>query len=320
MAEVGCVGILVADTFCGPMDRLPPEGHLMAIGPMPFKVGGCAANVAIDLVKQGFDVDVVGMVGRDPAAQVVLSGLKENGVGVSQVTASEAFGTSQTVILLVKGEDRRYLHTFGANEGFSVSLVDREWVKGLRVFYLGGLFAMPGIRTDELRGLLEFCRARGILTVVDVVVPQNATGIDSLRPLLPHVDCFLPNDDEARLITGRSDPIEQLGELRGMGASTVIITLGRKGAVAVSGSTVWQCPAYEAQVVDPSGSGDAFAGGVITGLLRNWKMDRTLRYASALGASATRAVGTTDGVFGAREAEAFVEAHCLAVTSRAMVK
>lgn len=58
--------------------------------------------------------------------------------------------------------------------------------------------------------------------------------------------------------------------------------------------------------VDPSGCGDAFAAGVITGIVRGWDMPRTLLYASALGASAVRTVGATDGVFAADEADAFV--------------
>ena len=52
VAEIACVGILVEDTFCGPMKGLPPEGSLLGIDAMPVKVGGCAANVAIDLAKQ----------------------------------------------------------------------------------------------------------------------------------------------------------------------------------------------------------------------------------------------------------------------------
>jgi sugar/nucleoside kinase (ribokinase family) len=67
-------------------------------------------------------------------------------------------------------------------------------------------------------------------------------------------------------------------------------------------------------VIDPSGSGDAFASGVIQGLLNEWDLPRTLRYASAMGASATRAPGTTESVFSRAEAEAFVVEHPLIVS------
>ena len=82
-----------------------------------------------------------------------------------------------------------------------------------------------------------------------------------------------------------------------------------------TGGDTWRCGTYPAKVVDPSGSGDAFSSGILTGLSRGWDIPRMLRYASALGASATRVVGTTDGVFSAREAAAFVKSHTLEVRS-----
>ena len=64
-------------------------------------------------------------------------------------------------------------------------------------------------------------------------------------------------------------------------------------------------------MVDPSGAGDAFDAGVITGILRGWDLPQMLRFASALGASAVRAIGTTQGVFSTSEAEAFLAANHL---------
>ena len=133
--------------------------------------------------------------------------------------------------------------------------------------------------------------------------------MDELAPLLPHIDWFVPNDDEAERFTGHADPRQQLRALQKCGANTIIITRGGHGAVAARRKQMWECGAYRMNTVDPSGSGDAFTAGVITGIAREWDFPRTLRYASALGTSATRAVGTTDGVFTAAEAEAFVKAN-----------
>jgi sugar/nucleoside kinase (ribokinase family) len=198
----------------------------------------------------------------------------------------------------------------------------REWLAGLKVFYLGGLLALPGLRTDELLDALRFCRANGVATVADVVVPQGARGaMQSVLPLLPEIDYILPNDDEAAELTGTTDPLAQVRTLLSCGAGNVIVTHGAAGAVAGSreSDTLWRINAYPVEaVIDPSGAGDAFASGVVTGILRRWEMDQTLRYAAALGASATRAVGTTDGVFTAAEAERFVAAHPLPVTSESL--
>lgn len=313
--QVGCAGILVADTFCGPMRELPREGELLAVDSMPTKAGGCAANVAMDLVKQGVAVEVLGCVGRDVSGEALRRLLEQGRVECRHLVYADDLPTSRTVILLVEGQDRRYLHFFGANRAFTVGHIRRDWVANLKVFYLGGHCAMPGIKTVELLELLTFCQAKGVTTVVDVVIPQHFSDMDELRSLLPHIDYFLPNDDEARVITGVTDPLAQLRAFQASGANTVIITQGTAGAIASRGKEFWRCGALPTRLLDPSGAGDAFASGIITGILRNWDLPQALRYASALGASATQAVGTTDGVFTAEEAVSFLNSHPLEVSS-----
>lgn len=315
MAEIACVGILVEDTFCGPMRELPREGRLLAVDAMPVKVGGCAANVALDLAKQGLSVDVIGCLGRDAAAKALIATLEKQKVGCGHMVYSDEYPTSKTVILLVAGQDRRYIHMFGANRALTVAQIQKTWLDGVKVFYLGGLCAMPAIRIPELRELLKFCRSKGIATVVDVVVSQQWTGRDELITLLPEIDYFLPNDDEAQQITGLSDPLDQLRFFAKHGAHTVIITQGKSGAIAARGGHYWRSGIFPAKVVDPSGSGDAFGAGIITAIRRGFDLPKMLAYASALGSSATRAVGTTDGVFTAAEAEAFVAANPLPITT-----
>src|SRR5882672_6513706 len=119
--DVGCAGILVEDTFCGPMVALPAEGELLALDDMPVKAGGCAANVAIDLAKQGVSVEVIGCVGNDSAATGLAAKLETAGVEVGRLIPVPDLPTSKTVIVLVEGEDRRYLHVFGANKAFEVT-------------------------------------------------------------------------------------------------------------------------------------------------------------------------------------------------------
>jgi sugar/nucleoside kinase (ribokinase family) len=367
MSDILCAGILVADTFCGPMAALPHEGQLLAVESMPVHAGGCAANVAIGLAKQGFSADVVGCMGRDSSAKVLLDCLGRFGVGCGHISYTDRYPTSTTVILLVQGQDRRYIHSFGANKAFTIEQIEPAWLDGLKVFYLGGLFAMPGIRTDRCLDLLAACRRKGIATVLDVVLPHDfagpacdegvspacvadvpsasspfpvvsppapqqkqrqdadkmsathsaaateSPGQAALRALLPHVDYFLPNDDEAKLITGLDDPAAQVRSLLAMGAGTVVVTHGKAGAVAGRGGRLWRSGIFKMDGIDPSGSGDAFAGGIVTGIVRGYDLPAMLQCASALGASATRAIGTTDGVFTAGELDAFLKDNPMAV-------
>jgi sugar/nucleoside kinase (ribokinase family) len=320
MKRIGCGGILVKDTFCGPFPALPRPGELLAIDCIKTRAGGCAANVAIDLGKQGLSVDLVGCLGRDAAGETLVKALQAAGVNCERLIYTADHPTSETIILLVEGEDRRYIHTFGANQAFSVYHIDGDWLAGLDLFYLGGLFAMPGIQLDELLTLLHFCRERNVVTVVDVVLPAGFVYAPEVQKLLPYIDWFLPNDAEAAVLTGRHDPWEAMQVLRSWGANGLVITRGERGALGVYGDECWHCGAYPWQTVDPSGAGDAFASGLIAGIAHGWDFPRSLKYATALGASATRAIGTTDGVLSAAEAERLIDEQPVAITAEHLAR
>ena len=173
---------------------------------------------------------------------------------------------------------------------------------------------MPAIATEELASLLAYCRERGIVTVVNVVVAQDCAGMGDLTPLLPYMDYFLPNGDESQRLTGQSDAQQQAQAFLRHGVGTVVITRGSDGVFAARDGDQWQAKAYRFHSIDPSGAGDAFAAGVVTGILRRWEMPQVLRYAAALGGSATTAIGTTDGVFDAKSAQFFIDKNPLEVT------
>lgn len=320
MNRIGCGGILVKDTFCGPFPALPRPGELVAVDSIKTRAGGCAANVAIDLGKQDLSVDLVGCLGRDAAGETLAKALQAAGVNCDRLIYTADYPTSETIILLVEGEDRRYIHTFGANQAFSVYHIDGDWLAGLDLFYLGGLFAMPGIQLDELLTLLQFCREQNVVTVVDVVLPADFVYAPEVQKLLPYIDWFLPNDAEAAVLTGRHDPWEAMQVFRRWGANGLIITLGERGALGVYGDECWHCGAYPGQTVDPSGAGDAFASGLIAGIAHGWEFPRSLQYASALGASATRAIGTTDGVLSAAAAERLIDEQPVAITAEHLAR
>jgi sugar/nucleoside kinase (ribokinase family) len=280
---------------------------------MLLTIGGCAANAAVDLVKMGVQTAVVGRVGSDIFGRVVTDMLREHGVDTSAVQVTTGVDTSQTMIVNVAGEDRRFIHTFGANATFRAADIPLERLDKCRVLYLGGYLLMPGITAQELQPVFAAARSGGVKTVLDVAVPVKADYMPELRMLLPHVDIFLPNNHEAQLITGESDPIRQAEVFHRLGAGTAVITLGNDGAVLVQDGLRLRAGVYSVPYVDGSGGGDAFDAGFIYGLLHQLGPEDCLRVASALGASCVRAIGTTPGVFTRPECERFMAEHVLRV-------
>jgi sugar/nucleoside kinase (ribokinase family) len=307
--RVLCAGILVADLVIPPLAELPAPGELTASDDFLLAPGGCAANVAISLAKLGIPSAVSGRVGADFFGDFLQGELHAFGVDTSGLRRSPDRGTSKTVVLPVAGQDRRFVHSFGANADFTVQDVDRSLLALCDVFYLGGHLVLPSVSAPELAQLCAEARAGGARTVLDVVVPLGAAvSLDSVREILPHVDVFVPNEDEARALTGEPDPRRQAARLLEAGAGTVIVTRGVEGAVLRSRDELLEVPAPRVASIEQSGAGDAFSAGLITGLLAGWDAERRVRFASVIGASATTALGCTAGVFSRTQAEVFLEA------------
>jgi sugar/nucleoside kinase (ribokinase family) len=312
-ADVLCAGILVADHVCTPIDHLPAAGELILADRLLLTLGGCAANVAVGLAKMGVAASVAGRVGGDVFGRVVADMLRETRVDVSAVTVTPAVDTSQTLIVNVRGQDRRFIHTFGANAHFRAADIPADRAKRCKVLYLGGYLIMDRVTQEELAPVFAAARASGARTVLDVVTPGPGDYLPRLEKLLPHVDIFLPNDHEAMLITGETDPVRQAERFRALGVKTVIVTLGDRGAVLVGDGVRLLSTTFPVDFVDGSGGGDAFAAGYIDGLLHGFDEAGCLKVASALGASCVRAIGTTTGVFTRAECDAFLLAHELRI-------
>jgi sugar/nucleoside kinase (ribokinase family) len=312
-ADVLCAGIIVADHVSAPISHLPAAGELVLADRLLLTLGGCAANVAVDLVKMRLRTTVVGRVGGDMFGRIVTDMLRDEGVDVSAVSVSPDLITSQTLIINVAGQDRRFIHTFGANAAFRATDIPLDQVSRCRALYLGGYLVMPGIVQDELVPVFDAARKAGAKTVLDVVVPGPGEYLSRLERLLPYVDVFLPNNHEAELISGEKDPVRQAELFRRLGAGTVVITMGSEGAVLVSDGARYRAGIYSVPLVDASGGGDAFDAGFLYGLLHGLPPDDCLRVASALGASCVRAIGTTPGVFTKSECEIFLGEHALRV-------
>jgi sugar/nucleoside kinase (ribokinase family) len=312
-SEVLCAGIIVADHVSSPIPHLPAAGEVVLADQLLLTLGGCAANVAVDLVKLGVSAGLAGCVGDDVFGRVVADMLRERGVDVSALQVCPGLSTSQTLIVNVAGQDRRFIHTFGANAAFEAGRVPAERATSCKVLYLGGYLLMGGARAEELAEVFAAARRAGAQTVLDVVTPGPADYLPRLIPLLPQVDVFLPNDHEGQLILGERDPLRQAEQFHRLGARTAIVTQGDRGSVLVSDGLRLRAGTFPMPFVDGTGGGDAFAAGYIAGLLRGLDAEGCLRVASAVGASCVRAIGTTAGVFTRAECEAFLRENALEV-------
>jgi len=308
-----CTGILFADHVCSPIDRVPQAGELVVPERMQLGLGGCSSNTALDLARLGVKARVAGCVGDDMFGQFIIDELAAGRVDTSGIRRLSGVNSASSMIINVRGEDRRFISSPGANTELTVEHIPAEWAYQAKVLYIGGYLMLPGLESKAMLELMRAARAEGTTTVLDVVFVRRDDCFEKVALLLPETDVFLPSDDEGAILTGLSDPIDQANALRDAGARTVVITRGEAGSLLIGDGVRLRSGVYPAQLVGGTGSGDAFDAGYIAGLLDGRDAAGCLRWGSALGASCVRSIGATESVFNYEEAVAFMREHTLEI-------
>ena len=308
-----CAGIIVADHICAPVAQLPRAGELALTDRLDLALGGCASNVAVDLARLNLNVGIVGRVGDDSFGRFVREVLQDSGVDCAGLSVSSTAETSGTLVINTQGEDRRFIHSLGANAELTGQEVTATDIQQTRVLYLGGYCLIDSLLPQTVANLFETARQHGVTTVLDVVL-SDAGQRDYqawLSPVLPWTSVFVPNSDEAQLLTNLDHPADQAATLHAAGAERVIVTCGADGLVVVDADRQLQVGVYPIDAIDSTGGGDGFIAGYILGLLDQLDLEMCLRYGAAMGAHCVSQIGATAGALSADALRQFVDTHDL---------
>lgn len=305
-----CVGDMVADIFASPMSRLPHPGEIILTDDIAVFPGGNALNTALALRKLGEPVTMAGSVGDDALGALLLSQLESAGLDGRGVRQELNGQTASTLIIRARGEDRRFIHALGVAAEFTGEHVSHDLIPDRGIALIGGYLKLGAWNDKVLADVMCSARRRHCRVVLNVCIAQDS-GVDPQRclRLLKHVDVFVPNEDEAGILTGLTTPVDQARALLGAGAGTVVITRGPSGLYANDGQRELEMPAFPVEQVDPSGCGDCFTAGLVAALLRDWDLVQVLEFGSAVGALGVTALGCTTGVPSFAEVEQFIAQH-----------
>lgn len=268
MVSVLCSGSFMCDLIATDLPRIGEPGDLIyAPNGIDLHAGGHAANVAINLSQLGQqDIAVTGCIGDDTLGGFMEDELRKRGLKAYPERLS-GVPTSKNLVLVVRGEDRRFYAELAANTMLSpVHVLSTLEATRPDVFYqgtVGGLNVLDG----HVESVLGEARRLGCLTVLDVVRPSEG-GWRKLEDSLPLIDVFHCNELESAALTGEEDPRAAADALIDAGVRLCLITMGADGLVAALGETMLKAPSFTVRTVDPTGAGDAFCAGMIDALLK----------------------------------------------------
>ena len=124
--------------------------------------------------------------------------------------------------------------------------------------------------------------------------------------LLRATDYLIASKVFAEALTGLTSPSEAAEVLAGYGSSVTVVTLGEEGSLTLAGGRSFHTPAFPVDVVDTTGAGDVYHGAFIFGLLREWPLEKTAEFASAVAAMSCTRLGGRQGIPTLDEAISFL--------------
>lgn len=267
--------------------RLPVMGETLLGDSFSLGPGGKGSNQAIAAAKAGANTAIITRLGDDAFGQLAHDTWEQAGV-VPLVRVMPDESTGAAFIYLEKGSGRNAIIVCpGAATGLAGEDMDAqaEAIGGAKVF----VTQLEQPLEAAQRGL-EIARAAGVTTILNPAPAQHLTD-----EMLALCDILTPNESETEILTGL--PVRTLEEaeaaayaLHQRGPKHIILTLGENGALWYDGQHMRTIDPMEAgPVVDTTGAGDAFNGGLAAGLASGANMRESLKFATAVAAiSVTR--------------------------------
>jgi ribokinase len=302
--DIVVLGVFVADTAYR-ADRQPRMGETIMGQSFALGPGGKGSNQAVAAGMAGTSVGIITKLGRDPFADMALATWKKAGVTSLATQHGESYTGAAYIFVDDATGDNAIIVCPGVAASISRSDIDLnvQTIQACKVFLTQ--LEQP---LDAAEYALTCAKEAGAITILN-----PAPAAEMPASMIALCDYVTPNETEAEALTGiavRSpeDAIEAAQSLLGKGAGAAIITLGENGCLFYDGTTPVHIPAFNAgPVVETTGAGDAFNGGLAAALARGMVPLDAIRFGTATAAISVTRPGTAPSMPARSEIEALLQ-------------
>jgi dehydrogluconokinase len=289
-------------------------GDLAAVGAFTKRIAGADSNVAIGLARLGFRVRWLSRVGNDSLGRFVLDTLQQEGLDCSHVEVDDHHPTGfQLKGRCDDGSDPvvEYFRRNSAASHLSLAQFSPALLQARHLHATGIPLALSAGCRALAHELVERMRSEGRSISFDPNLrpslwPDRASMVREVNALAIKAHWLLPGLEEGRLLTGLQTPADIAAFYLDRGVEHVVIKLGGEGAYYRNAQCQGQvAPVPVARVVDTVGAGDAFAVGVVSGLLEGRPLAEAVARGNWCGSRAVQSRGDMEGLPLRRELEAY---------------
>lgn len=292
MAQILVAGELNPDFILQGHHSFPKPGQEVLADDFTMTLGSASAICAMGLARLGNTLSFISRIGRDLWGDYCLDALQSRGIDVSMVVRDPSLKTGVTVSITSLTE-RALVTYLGSMPALRESDIGDATLKNFSHLHVSSYYLQSGLRPG-CRRLFARAHQLGLTTSLDPGYDPSEKWEVDLHEALQETDVFLPNEVEARGLTGAADPARALEALQN-GRTLTVLKLGAQGCLVLNNGDSVRQPAFPTQPLDTTGAGDSFNAGFLDAWLQHWSLADCLRQAAACGALSALALGGTSG-------------------------
>ena len=276
--------------------------------------GGDSSNFAIAAARQGAQVGYFSALGDDRNGRMLRALWDEEGVDHGSVkTDAAAFTAIYFVTHGPQGHEFHFFRGGSAASRLTVTDVPRERIAAAKVLHLSGIsLAISASACETGLAAIQAAREAGVKVSFDTNLRLKLWSIDRARAVMRDVmrlaDICLPSYDDVVALTGIDEPEALVDHCLALGAKTVALKLGEKGAIVATARERHRIAPFACKPVDATGAGDTFGGAFVARLVAGDALRDAGRYAAAAAALSTEGYGAVAPIPHAAAVRAALEA------------
>lgn len=246
--------------------------------------GGKGANQAVAASKLGASSCMVGCIGNDQNGEFSINNLNLMNVDTSCIKKTDNAPTGVANIVVAE-HDNSIIVIAGAN--YEITKEDIDNCKDV-ILSADIVLLQLEIPLDVVEYTADMCRKNNVRVLLN-----PAPAVELPKTLIENTTYITPNEHELNIILGKQNNVDETIK---MYPNKIIVTMGSKGVKYFDGIEMKIVPSYNVEVVDTTGAGDTFCGGLAAALVRGDKLEDAIKFANKAAAISITKLGAQSGM------------------------
>ena len=291
----------------------PPGTEIENATQFTAALGGSAANIAVAIARQGGKTSLLTSVSDDAVGRHTLKALKSYGVDVGHIKTVGGEARNSLAVVETRAENcqsviyRNNAADFQVQET-DIDAVDFEKFAGLII--TGTALAQQPSRKATMKAL-HLARKNGLVLIIDIDYrPYSWPSIQEAQEVCCNAaelcNIIVGNDEEFDVLAGTNNGFSFARGMADKSKSIVIYKKGANGCTSFSDGGQIETPIFPVSALKPTGAGDGFMGGFITGLVSGASVPGAVRRGAATAAIVVTRVGCSPAMPSVAEVEQFL--------------